>query len=287
MIIMQMMGGLGNQMFQYALGRRLAMERGVLLKFDLKWYTKQEKRAFELNQFNINGDIATQEEIHNIRYLSDKLIIQGAFSIYQKIIPYWRRRYICEKDHRSFDFRVLQAPRHCVLKGYWHNEEYFSSIANLIKQDFTINKTLPVKIEKMKNEISSDADSVSVHIRRGDYVSETKLFHALPLEFYQTAINYVARKKKNPHFYFFSDEIDWVRKNINIEFPSTFVESSGSGPIDLILMKSCHSHINANSSFSWWGAWLGEDDEIVIVPNNWYKDLPFPKDRIPEHWICL
>lgn len=282
------MGGLGNQMYQYALGRRLSLDRGVPLKLDLSWYSNQNIRSYGLDQFNIQASIASEDEINRIISYSNHSLVRKIFSVYQHVLPYWKRRKIKEKNHLKYDYRILSAPRNCWVNGYWHNAEYFLSIASVIKKDFTLRTELSGKTQKVINSIKTTVNSISVHVRRGDYAQGTKLFDALPLEYYMSAVNYIASKRSDPHFFFFSDDIDWVRKNLIIDHPATYIDPTTNDAVDLIIMTHCNDHINANSSFSWWSAWLGEkDDGITIVPKNWYKSLPFPEDRMPKHWLRL
>ena len=282
------MGGLGNQMFQYALGRRLAFDRDVPLKLDLSWFKTQELRKFELDQFNIQAEIATDDEVYRVRYFSYNRYFRKAYSIFQNQLPDWKRQWIKEKDMGNFDRNILKVTKNCFLTGYWQSEKYFKPISSKLKEDFSIKEMFSSKNHVMADDILSKHDSVSVHLRRGDYVTKDTGHWVCPVDYYQRSMKFITQKFKTAHFYFFSDDIEYTRLNLYTEHPSTFIKSNGNDVIDQKLMSLCHHHINANSSFSWWGAWLGEKtDSFVIVPNHWYTKRSFPPDRVPERWVAL
>ncbi len=288
MIIIRMMGGLGNQMFQYALGRRLALKHNVPLKLDLSWFTTQNKRTFKLDNFQTVYQIAEEEDISRLRNDSNLFLLSWLHNIYQRHLPYWKRRFIWEIDSGKADNYILRAPANCYISGYWQSEIYFSHISENLKNEFELKAELPVALKNLEKEIISHQDSVSVHIRRGDYVEEETSHYICPKEYYFNAIDYIASEISFPHFYFFSDDITWVENNIRINRPATYITPTSNEVFDLILLSKCKHHINANSSFSWWGAWLGETNEsLVIVPNKWFIDRPFPQDRVPKRWIIL
>jgi hypothetical protein len=290
MIIMQVKGGTGNQMFQYAIGRRLALERNVPFKLDLSWFSHQEQRHFELNAFNIQAKIASSEEVDRLRNFSNNPHLRKMFETYQKYLNKYKRRVIKEWTKTSFDPNILMAPKHCYLIGYWQSEMYFRKIAQSIREDFTLKETLSTSDQILVNEIRRNTNSVSVHIRRGDYCSGNTGHWVGTLEYYQRAIQYIKSQISSPHFYFFSDDIGWVKDNFPQTGQEIFIEPrlESKSYLDMFLIMQCKHHINANSSFSWWGAWIGEQDKsIVIVPNRWFKDRPFPEDRVPERWLRL
>jgi hypothetical protein len=290
MIVVELRGGLGNQMFQYALGRRLALERNTQLKMDLYWFKHEEQRHYELNAFNIQAEFATTEEVNRLRNFSKNRYLHNAFSTYQNHLNEYKRREIEEKTPGSFDPNVLNAPRHCYLIGYWQSERYFGQIAPKIRQEFTLKEPLSEPDQTLANEIQGNANSVSVHIRRGDYSSGLTGHWVCTLDYYQRAIQYIKSQTVSPHFYFFSDDIGWVKESFPHSGQETFIEPriENKGFVDMFLITQCRHHINANSSFSWWGAWMGEqDNSIVIVPNQWFLNRPYPEDLVPARWLRL
>jgi len=291
MIIMQLMGGLGNQMFQYALGRRLALERGVPLKLNLDWFEKFDDRCFELDQFNIKVQTASTDELLQIKFYSRNWFTRKAFKVYQFILPYYRKRYVIEKYQGEFDINILNVARSAILLGYWQSEQYFKPIEATIRQDFSLRQKIPKEVQQITDSIHSNPNSVSIHIRRGDYTTKyNQYFAACSVDYYKRAASHISAKINNLHFYIFSDDIKWAKNNLALNADTTFIEPDTriGAFMDMYLMSQCRHHINANSSFSWWGAWLGEkSDSIVIAPKRWFVDQPYPKDTIPERWVKL
>ena len=290
MIIVRLMGGLGNQMFQYAFGRRLAVDRGVLLKLDLSWFPTQDKRKFELDKLNIKAEIARESEINKIRYFSKNQLLRKIYSIYQGRLDYYKRSFINEKNALEHDPNLTVAPRHCLLSGYWQSEKYFIKVAKFIQSEFTLSQPLSREAKELEKIICNTKNTVSVHVRRGDYISEKTNHWVCSVDYYEKAIRFIANEVYQPHFFFFSDDIDWVKKYLRIQHPATYIDNQNThnDVEDLFLMSQCRHHINANSSFSWWGAWLGEKDgSIICTPSRWFENRPFPKDRVPERWLRL
>jgi hypothetical protein len=179
------------------------------------------------------------------------------------------------------------------LEGYWQSPKYFFDIKNIIGYEFTV-KTGPDQVNKELMEKISQVEAVSVHVRRGDYVSNpaTGNYHGVcSLDYYRTAVATITGRVRQPHFFIFSDDPAWAEKNLSVIGPKTVIERNGPerGHEDMRLMSLCRHHIIANSSFSWWGAWLCEKtDKIVISPKRWFKKEDIDtKDLVPESWIRI
>ena len=283
------MGGLGNQMFQYALGRRLALERSVPLKLYLDWFDKVDDRRYELDQLNINAEIASYEEFFRLKYFSRNWFTRKVYKAYQFVLLYYHKRYVIEKYEGEFDPKIHNVPRSAFLLGYWQSEQYFKPIEAIIRQDFSPSIKFTKETQALAEKMKRRTNSVSVHIRRSDYM-HLPGFLVLPIDYHLRAAAYINQRVSSPHFYIFSDDIEWARENLKLNGRMTFIEPSAGGKDfpDMHLMSQCRHHINANSSFSWWGAWIGEQpDSIVIAPKRWFTDKPYPKDMIPERWIKL
>ena len=179
------------------------------------------------------------------------------------------------------------------LEGFWHSEKYFKDIENVIRQEFTIRDEPDALNKEMANKIMA-CEPVSIHIRRGDYVSDKKTneFHGTcSLEYYNDAIGIITKEIKAPHFFVFSDDPVWVQDNLKLKFSTTYLVYNGAEKAyeDLRLMSLCKHHIIANSSFSWWGAWLsGNPYKIVIAPKKWFNDETIDtSDLIPDEWFRI
>jgi hypothetical protein len=290
MIITRLNGGLGNQMFQYAVGRSLSYVHNVPLKLDLTEFGTYNKRKFRLNHFNINAEIASLEEIENFKQLNKGL--SGVISSLPELLrPYYKRKYI--KEHFfHYDLNIRKCSGNSYLEGYWQSEKYFQEITPVILDDFTLRERSDSLNEIMAEKIKS-CDAISLHVRRGDYVAnpETNLYHGTcTLEYYKKAINAVGKHVENPHYFIFSDDPGWAKLNLQTGFPMTILDNNGPEKDyeDMKLMSLCKHHIIANSSFSWWGAWLCQNpNKIVFTPSRWFNKTEVEKDTkdlIPESW---
>jgi hypothetical protein len=270
LVIVKLIGGLGNQLFQYAAARRVACVNGVPLKLDISGFEKYTLRRYSLHHFDIAAHIARPDDIAQIKKRGPAAF---ALRFTEMIRPYHRRHLIIERT-LDFDPGILRLSGNVYLQGYWGSERYFKDIEPLIRKELAI-RTAPSAPNAAMAERIGQVSAVSIHIRRGDKVSDPsarKYFPALPLEYYRTAIDRVAQNIERPHFFVFSDNAEWARENLHSKHPLTFVAHNGPDQDfeDLRLMSLCQHHIIANSTFSWWGAWLGVNmDRIVIAPRRW------------------
>lgn len=289
MIIVKLIGGLGNQMFQYAAGRRVALANNTELKLDITVYEKQvgiTPRKYGLNVFNIQANIASNEEIGKLK--KENVFLNKL----SKFIPVFKDSRVTEK-HFYFDRAVLNIKNNSHLEGYWASEKYFKDIENIIRKDFTF-KDKPDEVNQQMVGRIKNCDSVSIHIRRGDYVfdEKTNKYHGFcDLDYYLRAITLVTKTVKNPQFFVFSDDIKWAKQNLHPKFPCTYVDHNvGKKDYeDMHLMSLCKHNIIANSSFSWWGAWLNQNPgKIVIAPKKWFRNKSIDtKDLIPHSWVKI
>jgi len=292
MIITRLIGGLGNQMFQYAAGRQIAMNNNTELKLDISKYNDQAgitPRKYMLSVFNIQASIATRQEIELFKINSED-IIQLCWN---KIKLTLQRRHYIQQNKLYSTHKFLAIPDNSYLEGYWGSEKYFKNIEEIIYKEFTLKNKPDAANRKMIARIKS-CNSTSIHIRRGDYVfdEKTNKYHGVcDLGYYFKAIDLLAKKVNNPHFFIFSDDPDWCKKNIQLNYPLVYVTHNleKSDHIDMHLMSACKHNIIANSSFSWWGAWLNQNPQkIVIAPKYWFKDKSIStKYLIPESWKRL
>jgi hypothetical protein len=295
MIIVKLMGGLGNQMFQYAFGKSLALKHNVELKLDISNLNNNDVikfdsiRDFGLMSFNIKSGIATIEDCK--RFKKSKILkLTDILSLY---LPMKSKNFYLREPCFSFYKKAFATPGNAYVEGYWQSEKYFNSIRKELINDFTVVKSLSIHsnsfVDKMKR-----GESVSIHVRRGDYVSlpqNAAIYETCSQDYYLEAVKMIIRKFPNATFYIFSDEPEWFKNNVKIDFPVEFVRHNKveNSYEDLILMSLCKHNIIANSSFSWWGAWLNQNkNKTVIAPKRWFKDKSKnTKDLIPETWTQL
>jgi len=289
MIIVKLTGGLGNQMFQYAAGRKLALMRGVQLKLDLSSFSAtvpgDTPRSYALDVFLFEPHFAVPADIESLCRPTGKL----ARKITEAVLPLGMRTYYKERQFQ-FDPDFMRLGSNVYLDGFWQSEKYFSDISETIQQDFAIRQQLEDRNLELAEQIRS-SESVSLHIRRGDYVSNptTGSYHGIcPLEYYRQGVTYIAERNHNINLFIFSDDPAWVRDNLHLSYPMTLVDHNGAdSPYeDLRLMSLCHHNIIANSSFSWWGAWLNlNPNKLVVAPANWFNQQNIDtSDLIPFNW---
>jgi hypothetical protein len=193
----------------------------------------------------------------------------------------------------GFDASVLRAPSHAHLTGYWQSEKYFEPIRDILLRDFTL-VAAPCPHASELLERAREPHVVALHVRRGDYVKDARTheFHGVcTIEYYREAATRIAASVIEPSFLVFSDDPDWVRSNLRLDWPTTYVTHNGgcSPHQDMWLMSQCSHHIIANSSFSWWGAWLCQSKEqCVIAPARWFTDPKLDtRGLIPERWTRI
>lgn len=277
MTIARLQGGLGNQMFEYAFGRATALKNSTGLALDLSQYNEDPLRRYTLDAFHIDARIATPREV---------AAFIGGNRFTRKLRDLFGSSRIIREPHFAFYPRALQAKSPCYLDGYWQSEKYFADIAPTLRREFILKERLSDEAEKIAAEIRQGT-SISVHVRRGDYADSQ--FALLGAKYYTRAIAKIRETVQHPKYFVFSDDIEWIRKNLAIP-DAVFVSDHGiSDAEELMLMSRCVHHIIANSSFSWWGAWLDpRPEKIVIAPKKWFVlDVHDTKDLLPPGWITI
>ncbi|WP_081713161.1 MULTISPECIES: alpha-1,2-fucosyltransferase [unclassified Labrenzia] len=285
MIIVQITGGLGNQMFQYALGRSLSEISGKNLKLDISAYQTYKTHNFLLDKLNTQYEIVAQKEVEQIFGAKKRISLPFISSSKVKII---------KETELSFNPNIMNVKKDAYFIGYWQSEKYFKNVRSKILEEFQPNEKISRKRTEILNEIKSSRSPISVHIRRGDYVSNIKannIHGTCEPEWYKSAANIIKNYFENVTYFVFSDDPDWVKRNIRFDQKTILVEPDVDGKDyeDLYMMSACDGHIIANSTFSWWGAWLNsKSNKRVIAPSRWFKSQTIKNvDLIPEDWICL
>ncbi len=294
MIITQLTGGIGNQMFQYAFARSLSLQFHSDLYLDIYSYEWDSLRDYELDAFNISPKIADRGVIDSVKKSKPSLKIRLLFKLKRKPIPNYYFPHIKELKF-SYNETVSKIPNQSVyLEGYWQSAKYFEKYRNEILKDFKLKNRLGIEANRYKEQILRSKVSISVHVRRGDYVQnpETTAYHGLcDLNYYFKAIQKIQDEVVKPVFFIFSDDKDFVKVEFGQLSNCVFVENLDSDIEELMLMSYCAHNIIANSSFSWWGAWLNNNsDKIVIAPKQWFKIQEMQNqthDLIPNQWIRL
>lgn len=297
MVISRILGGLGNQMFQYAVARHVALKSRQELKLDLSALKDclsggiDTPRAFALGAWNIDVIHATERECDTIKYANVPLVKRWWCCCRRKSRPFGPACY--EERSIRFDKRMLQIRGDAYIMGYWQSYRYFEGYSRLIRTEFTPRHQISPPAAVYLREITA-VNAVSVHVRRGDYVSNpaANAFHGTcDLQYYRDAVQAIEDRVKNPRFFVFSDDLQWAKANLDFVYPSRFVEfvDRVHDVEEIHLMSCCQHNIIANSSFSWWGAWLNDHpNRIVVSPKQWFRDPKIDtSDLIPPDWLRL
>jgi len=281
MIIFNTKGGLGNQLFQYAFGRYLSLKYKQQLYLDITFYNNTtQHRSYGLNKFSIEEGVIVTADFSKFKWLKNPFVrrivsyLPSIFSVYieRRVSPFYST--LLEQDRGYFD-------------GYWQCEQYFDEIRPVILKEISL-KPAQRSIDPMIDLIGTST-SVSIHIRKTDYLnSENKgLYAECTAGYYTRAMEVLSLKFNNPHFFIFSDDYTWVKNNIVFNHTHTFMDASNEPEEDLHLMRLCNHNIIANSTFSWWGAWLNSNpDKVVIAPERWFfDDEKFKNNVVPSGWL--
>lgn len=295
MVLIQLKGGLGNQMFQYSTAKILAQKNNcnILTDNSFFYFNTQKSihtpRNFDLSVFNICGKEALSSDIQYFNKLSIKN------KLYNHLGLNFPKTYV--ETSFKYNPHLLNLKSPVYLKGYFQSYKYFLGWEHLIKKTFSFSVD---QIDKLNKDILFEIEnsfSLSVHIRRGDYIQDetTQKFHGnCDVNYYQSAISILASKNPECKLFFFSDDIDWVKEQFSqLPYPKRFIDhnTDENSWKDMYLMSSCKNNIIANSSFSWWAAWLNNNkNKVVIAPLEWFatKDEKWDtKDLIPPNWVRI
>jgi len=276
MNIVKISGGLGNQMFQYALYRSLK-SKGLDVKVDLSYYNQFDIHSgYELNRvFGLSPDVATKDKVEKLSNYSSNYLWRLYFKYRSKKTHFYQK-------NSSFDASVFNL-QDTYLDGYWQSDKYFIDISKMIISEF--NCLVPCDDANHNLEsIMIKSNSVSVHIRRGDYLN-SYTHNVCNLDYYRKAIDYMNKNLDNPVFFIFSDDIEWAIENLDLDGAKFISWNTGEESyIDMILMSKCKHNVICNSSFSWWGAYLNSNpNKFVTAPFKWFKGRE-AYDIVPDNW---
>lgn len=280
MIIIRIQGGLGNQLFQYAL-YEMFRQKGIKTKVDISDYVDgKEKRAYELAKLGLNPEVADRKELH--RYYADNSRLTD------RVFRYWfgRKKYRKEKRY-DFNPQILTMTDG-FLSGYWQSEKYFADVSCKVRDRICFQSIDTEEVRRWEKQMAKN-NSVSVHVRLGDYRQTEEMYgNICTASYYRQAIQYIAMRIENPIFYVFSDEPEQAAGMLKDYQCYVIAENRGEDSYkDMYLMSRCRHHIIANSTFSWWGAWLDNRmDKIVVSPSKW-NHLCKSQDICCEGWVVL
>lgn len=289
MIVIRLIGGLGNQLFQYALGRHLSHINNAELFFDLSYLQEPPEgntpREFELDKFNIPYKLADEDlldRFHGSEFDTTELLITRIISL-GKFKKYKYNDY-------GFNEEVLSLKGNYYIRGFFQSEKYFLDVEDIIRKELVLLPEYHACDASLCEEIKNNTKSVSVHIRRGDYVKNLASMEAHGIcskDYYAKSIQYIQEQiGADAHFYVFTDDSEWVKKEMNWKANITHVDDQ-KAIHDFHLMSMCRHNIIANSTFSWWSAWLNPNpDKIVIIPKQWTPTAQTVKiDLAPKTWL--
>ena len=280
MIIIRLKGGLGNQMFQYAFGRLLAVKNNAEVKFEFSGDKKDTRREYKLNKFNTSVQFAGPDEAKNLQY---------PFGIVSRVIE--KVKTIVLKRYNIGYEPGLLGRKNGYLEGYWQSYKYLESIKDVLAKELALKEPVDQKhktiLEKMR-----DTNSVCVQVRRGDYVTDPKTsseHRTFGPEYYDKAFEFLKTKVAHPVLFVFSDDIEWCKNNLKPDLPVFFSDPAMPDYEDFALAVRCKHDIIANSSFGFWAAWLNDNPgKIVIAPKKWNNKHQKEHDNLlPPEWIKI
>jgi len=300
MIVVKLFGGLGNQLFQYAFGKKLSLKTNQKLYLEMEYGFKNDPygRIYNLSPFNIQENLIKNDpisiDLENLKIKKNHW--QGKIKNYLLGLKRSHWQSITEKN-LEYDDSIEVKSKHAYLDGYWQSEKYFNDVRDEIIQDIQLKAPLQNENALISKKML-EVVSVSLHIRRMHGVElpgqhHHKIHGGLDLDYYQRAIEMIAAKHSNLELFVFSDDIEWAKENFKSHFPIEFMSQNDDAHnyLDLILMSHCKHQIIANSTFSWWGAWLNQNPEkVVIAPKMWFFDQEMnaqTKDLIPKDWLKI
>ena len=284
MITVRLYGGLGNQLFQFATGYSISRRLNCAISFDSSHYNRNNHRKLELNDLNVPRLTQINFTKSSLLKINQKL---ASYSIAKSLL---RTNIIKELSPYIVDHRILSCGSPSYLDGYWQNPNYFNSYKSELQQLFK-PESHHSELFGQTEQLITQSNSVCLHIRRGDFVNNPisrQRHYVCDISYYQSAIEHVKNRLKNPVFYIFSDDIDWVKGNLKFEGQKYFLPKSLALAEEFELMKKCSSYIISNSTFSWWATWLttNQNRGLFIFPKKWingddnYEDLYFSKQIV-------
>lgn len=292
MVVSNIIGGLGNQMFQYAAGLALSLEREVEHGVSVDMFDEYPlHHGYELDRvFGLRPEVVDQAMLRRVIGWRARPVARRVLSRFSSLSPLWGQNFIAElPDMKPFSFHQMSAD--VYLHGYWQSERFFGSYSDRVRSAFHfISEPGPLN-EEVFADIAAHR-SASVHIRRGDYLSSknSAIYSQCRPDYYLSGMKLLQDRVGPLRFFIFSDDPDWAGAFFDgkeFDFRVVSHNSGASSHNDMRLMSACDHHVIANSTFSWWGAWLNPNlDKIVIAPRQWMYGTP-SSSIVPDGWIRL
>lgn len=279
----RVMSGLGNQLFQYATGRAVAERTNTRLRFDLSYIGHEVDRPYALGDFHIRAEVVGGDP-RDLAFISD----------YEAEDAYAFERFgatvVREKNPTHEVAKLLAAPPNSFLAGYWQTGNYFEQFSSQIKKELRPRMTDAIRAGN--EQIAAVSQSIAVHVRRGDLASDpgsAARFGTLDVDYYRRAATLLLERRPQAEFFVFSDDPEWCRAKLDLPGPSQVLSGTNQPFEDLTLVSACDDAIVANSTFSWWGAWLGErPGSLIVAPAVPYRDpLLNERDSYPDRWLLV
>ena len=299
MIIVNLMGGLGNQLFQYAAAKHLSTINNTELKIDesnFRKLTSNSEHSFQLTCFNISARQATRSEIWKV--VRPTNFLARTIGIAFGMSPHKAKSKAVFREPEGSNFKpdVLKLKGDRYLIGYYNSYKYFDPIRKLLIDEYRPREEISAQGQELSKLIES-TNSVSLHIRRGDYVDNPEVYKCIEGiitdRFYHNAAELIASRIETPHFFVFSNDMAWVKQNFRIPYQTTFVDfnTAQRGFEDLWLMSRCKHNITAGgSTFSWWAAYLNPNKQKIVVRTEQVSNDPkynYPGDYFPQEWVAV
>jgi Glycosyl transferase family 11 len=287
-VVMRLAGGLGNQLFQYAAGLALAESRRARLLLDLSLYRRDKLRTYALDAFAVEPSFVPRPWA-SLMGTFDRRLVGRAMKTLMPVVGW---HYVLDRG-QGCDATVFPPGGSLVLEGYWQSENYFAGVADRVRAAFRFRDPPDAANAACLDRIAA-GPAVAAHVRRGDYASAPEITATYGLcgpDYYRAAADYLQQTVPNARYFVFSDDPDWAEQHLRWPGPSEVVRHNVGkrDADDLRLMAACDHFVIANSSFSWWGAWLAnKPDKVVVAPKRWFAGAGHAEaDRVPPEWVRL
>jgi hypothetical protein len=291
MIVVRLKGGMGNQLFQYAFGKRVAAQLGTEVQFDLSSLLDRSKKDMVFRNYDLDIFHVAAPFLQSPDYL------QFIYKLKSSSVGRWQRRraekgrtYIRETQFHVLPELIASPKDNALYDGWWQSERYFEAIGEELRKDLQFKDDLLEESKTLSKQIQS-TNAICLNVRRTDFLKTPDL-NTTNLDYFLKAAEYIAERIEQPHFFVFSDDMAWCEKNIQLPHPTVYVGHEHKGRKFgnyLRLMSQCDHFIIPNSSFAWWAIWLnGNRKKIVVAPKHWFANSVYDtSDLVLQDWVRM